>query len=734
MTRLTPGAIHAISTLAGLDLGEKTVQIAADMLKHKSPAVRRAALQTLGPAENRGRIKAIFDVLTDASPEVRLAGLLAYSDIIAAQDEPANAAAIALANILNQHPEQLRDPQVRDGFVVSAAADGHNFLLWLPFAGCQPTPEVLDVLSIVSEHVARTDGRANAGTILVNCQRKNLDAKAVEAIVQGFARGWPTGSRLDVAGSEDELEALMAKLPQSSQGSLVKLVANWGSERFREMGGKVVGRMLQQIDDESRPSRERIELARQIIDFQPDRAASVEALLERIGPQTPGWRREGPDLRRRDQPGNGRAHHAAGENGERNTRCSLGRRRCAAKSNRIDPHFVERAVERRATARRPCRSINVRHSVRIRIVRFVTWRRKVLAKTGGLTNPDRQKVLAELMPVCDMPGTKDAGKAVFKKHCSKCHIHSGEGNKVGPELTGMAVHPKKELLAHILDPSASVEGNYRLYSVVTDEGKAINGMLASETRTALEFFDAEGKRQSVLRDEVDEMVASRKSVMPEGFEKLISKQEFADLLTFLTARGKFLPIDISKVASIASDRGMFVNKQADVERLIFPDWKPKMFKNVPFVLIDPKEGTVPNTILLHGPATPLVQRMPKRVEVPLNGPARAIHMLGGVGGWAYPYSRKKTVSVIVRLHYADGSSEDHELRNGEHFADYIRVENVPTVRTGVQAARSADPLSRRESTPGGCDHKARTAKGSRRHCARRHGDHGRGSVAIQTQD
>jgi len=33
--------------------------------------------------------------------------------------------------------------------------------------------------------------------------------------------------------------------------------------------------------------------------------------------------------------------------------------------------------------------------------------------------------------------------------------------------------------------------------------------------------------------------------------------------------------------------------------------------------------------------------------------------------------------MIVRLHYEDGSTEDHELRNGEHFADYIRRVDVP---------------------------------------------------------
>ena len=33
--------------------------------------------------------------------------------------------------------------------------------------------------------------------------------------------------------------------------------------------------------------------------------------------------------------------------------------------------------------------------------------------------------------------------------------------------------------------------------------------------------------------------------------------------------------------------------------------------------------------------------------------------------------------MIVRLHYEDGKTEDHALKNGEHFADYIRRVDVP---------------------------------------------------------
>ena len=50
---------------------------------------------------------------------------------------------------------------------------------------------------------------------------------------------------------------------------------------------------------------------------------------------------------------------------------------------------------------------------------------------------------------------------------------------------------------------------------------------------------------------------------------------------------------------------------------------------------------------------------------------------GGVSGWGYPATMGKSVSVIVRLHYKDGQTEDISLLNGEHFSDYIREVDVP---------------------------------------------------------
>jgi hypothetical protein len=266
---------------------------------------------------------------------------------------------------------------------------------------------------------------------------------------------------------------------------------------------------------------------------------------------------------------------------------------------------------------------------------------------------------------------------VFKKICAKCHKHRDEGENIGPDLTGMAVHPKEELLAHIIDPNRSVEGNFRLYNVVTTDGRVFSGMLASESRTAVELFDAEGKRNSVLRADIEELIASGKSLMPEGVEKEISRAELTDLLEFLAQRGRFVPVDLSKAATIASDRGMFNDPRASVERLVPRDWTTKTVKGVPFYLIDPQGGKVPNVILLHGPEGAVSARMPRSVTVPINGVARCVHLLSGVSGWGYPYTSNKSVSMIVRVHYADGQTEEHQLQNGVHFADYIRRVDVP---------------------------------------------------------
>jgi putative heme-binding domain-containing protein len=265
----------------------------------------------------------------------------------------------------------------------------------------------------------------------------------------------------------------------------------------------------------------------------------------------------------------------------------------------------------------------------------------------------------------------------------------------------MAAHPREELLVHILDPSRSVEGNFVQYTAATVDGRVLNGLLASETRTSIELIDAEGKAHVLPRDELEELAASKKSIMPEGFEKQVSKEALTDLLAFLGARGKYMPLDLRKAATVVTTRGMFSETGPNAGRLVLPDWGPRIVAGVPFALVDPQGDRVPNALLLNGPRGAIPMKMPKSVALPVNAPARAIHLLSGVALLGFPVGRAGSVSMIVRLNYADGTTEQHELLNGVHFADLNGDQDVPgskpAIKLGGQQVRHLTVKPRKQT-------------------------------------
>jgi putative heme-binding domain-containing protein len=302
---------------------------------------------------------------------------------------------------------------------------------------------------------------------------------------------------------------------------------------------------------------------------------------------------------------------------------------------------------------------------------------ELLEKGSGGISANRKQVLADFADVATSTGDATNGKAVFTKHCATCHKFHGEGAAIGPDLSGMSVHGKEQLLGHVLDPNRDVEGNYQAYVVILTDGRVLNGLLGGESNTSIELVDAEGKRLPILREEIEEVSKTGTSLMPEGFEKQLTRSELVDLLEFLTERTQFVPLDLRRVATVSSARGMFENPSSAVESLVFDDWGVKMVDGVPFYPVDPQDGRVRNAIMLHGDLGTVAPNMPDSVELVCGLPAKSIHFLSGVSGWGYPHTRTESTTLIVRLHYADGTTEDHELKNAIHFADYLGDTDVP---------------------------------------------------------
>ena len=90
-----------------------------------------------------------------------------------------------------------------------------------------------------------------------------------------------------------------------------------------------------------------------------------------------------------------------------------------------------------------------------------------------------------------------------------------------------------ELLTQTLDPNREVDPGFVQYSVVDRRGRVHTGMIASETATSLTLKAADNKQQTVLRADIDQIINSGKSLMPEGLEEKIDLQQMADLLSYL---------------------------------------------------------------------------------------------------------------------------------------------------------------------------------------------------------
>src|SRR5439155_9441578 len=134
---------------------------------------------------------------------------------------------------------------------------------------------------------------------------------------------------------------------------------------------------------------------------------------------------------------------------------------------------------------------------------------------------------------------------------------------------------KGHTLGEIIDPNTGVEGNYRQYLVRTKAGQVLSGLLSSESRTAIEIIDGEAKTHAIQRDDIEEFLTTNKSLMPEGFEKLLNEKDLTNLLEFLTQRGKYLPLSLEKVATVVTTRGMFGSPDNTTERLAFNEWGMK---------------------------------------------------------------------------------------------------------------------------------------------------------------
>jgi putative membrane-bound dehydrogenase-like protein len=354
-------------------------------------------------------------------------------------------------------------------------------------------------------------------------------------LLDGLAANWPkeTAPKISTA-DETKLNTLMASLPNDARSSLLALAERWGKkEMFAGAMAAITKTLRAQLSDVKLTPEERIDAAQRLVSTD-DSAESVQAILAQISPTSLPALASGllGTLAESRLPQTGPAVIGAFSKftpTARRTALSTLLRRSEWATALLS------AIESRQLQRT---DLGAEHWAQLRAHsdKDVAAKAQELDKTAATSSAEMEAVVKKLMPIAQQKGDVGRGKELFTTTCAVCHTLGGQGAQIGPDLTGVGVKPRADVLIDIIDPNRSVEANYRMWNVTTKDGENYSGRLDSETATSVDILDTAGKKHTLQRKDIAEMNASALSIMPAGFE-LLPPNDLASILEYIATSG-----------------------------------------------------------------------------------------------------------------------------------------------------------------------------------------------------
>jgi putative heme-binding domain-containing protein len=162
-----------------------------------------------------------------------------------------------------------------------------------------------------------------------------------------------------------------------------------------------------------------------------------------------------------------------------------------------------------------------------------TVRDRVTKLLGAAADGDRMKAYEAEKVVLDLTPNPQHGGEVFKTICSTCHRLNQEGHQVGPDLLDIRSQPKESILLHIVVPDYEIAPGFAASMVELKDGRVLAGIVISDTPESITLREPLAVEENILRSNITALTASEHSLMPPGLEASMTKQDMADLLSFL---------------------------------------------------------------------------------------------------------------------------------------------------------------------------------------------------------
>jgi putative membrane-bound dehydrogenase-like protein len=493
--RPRPGSVGIAQRLWALDaLGALSADDLRPALSDPEPNVRAASVRLIGGrlAGDPGVVDRLIALAIDPVPEVRFRVAIALGNC---RDERV---ASALARIAAR---DRRDPWTRAAVASSLAGRLPAFLEAL---GKEPEVGRDDAgLALLEEVAALAGAERRAATMesfLANLADPGTDLGRREAVALGMDRGL----RRSGGTLRELLKGTVARqvAPLFAQARNEARSPDLDPDR-RARAARVVG--LGPGDDAIGALPELLD-ARHPVEVQ---LASLRALGDlsdrRVGPEVAAhWKALSPQVRRE-----------------------------AAEILVSRPERLIALLDAIETGAIAANELDAARGMQLQSHRDASIRDRAKRLFGGITRSDRRQAIEALRPALSLAGERSRGRAVFQKSCATCHRAEGQGESVGPDLATITGRMPEDLLIHIVDPNREVPPSSLDYRVATTDGREYSGIIAAETANDVTLRRAAGVTDVIPRDRIESIASTGISLMPEGLEKGLSTQDFADLLAYL---------------------------------------------------------------------------------------------------------------------------------------------------------------------------------------------------------
>ncbi len=135
-----------------------------------------------------------------------------------------------------------------------------------------------------------------------------------------------------------------------------------------------------------------------------------------------------------------------------------------------------------------------------------------------------------------LPGNPVKGKQYYdsKGGCASCHIVSGKGGNIGPDLSDIGAQRSATYLREaLLDPGAAVPEGFLVVSVVTRDGRKLRGTRSNEDSFTIQLRDASNVFHSFRKVDLTDLRKEFGASMMPAYREALTPSEIDDLVAYL---------------------------------------------------------------------------------------------------------------------------------------------------------------------------------------------------------